>query len=133
LHLERRHVRERRARVACREHHPNWLGRQTTSHERQRQRRGIVEPLRVIDDAQQRTLLRRLGQQTQHRERYEEPILGRAGAHAEHDLQSLTLRGRETRQSAKKRRAELMENRVGHLHLHPHRLGQGQARRRLDT
>jgi hypothetical protein len=56
------------------EHEPNRLGQQAPSHERQRLRRGIIEPLGVVDDAQQRTRLRRLREQTDCGQPDEKPI-----------------------------------------------------------
>src|SRR5262249_45965104 len=44
------------------------------SHKRQRRRRRLIEPLRIIDHAQQRMLLRHLGEQTQRPEADKEAI-----------------------------------------------------------
>ena len=67
----------RRARSlgsACSEQHDHRLRQQPARHERQRLRRRPVQPLRVIDHAHQRALLRRLGQQAKHRQADEEPV-----------------------------------------------------------
>ena len=60
VHLELGHVPELLARLARGEHDPDRLRQQAPGDERERQRRGLIQPLRVIDDAQQRTLLGRL-------------------------------------------------------------------------
>ena len=52
---------------------PDRLGQQATGDEGQRQRGGLIQPLRVIDDAQQRTLLADRCEQAQHRQRDEKP------------------------------------------------------------
>ena len=59
---------------------------------RERQRRGLVQPLRVVDDAQQGTFLRRLGQQAEHGEADQEPIRRRPRGQAEDRPQRVTLR-----------------------------------------
>ena len=56
---------ERAARLTSGEHDRDLLGQQAAGHERERARRRMIEPLRVVDDAQERSLLRRLGQQTE--------------------------------------------------------------------
>ena len=56
------------------------LRQQPPGDERQRLRRGLIEPLRVVDHADQRPLLGHLGQQAQHRQADEEAIRGGAGA-----------------------------------------------------
>ena len=71
------------------------LRQQATCNKRQGQRRSVIQPLRVIDDTQQRTLLGHLREQTQHRQPDEEPIRGFAGGQAEHDLHGLPLRRRK--------------------------------------
>ena len=57
--------RELLARLARGEHDPDRLGQQAPGDEGQRQRRRLIQPLRVIDDAQQRTLLGHLREQAQ--------------------------------------------------------------------
>ena len=76
VHLQLGQVLKLLARLARGEHDPDRLGQQAPGHEGQRQRRGVIQPLRVIDDAQQRTLLGHLREQAQHRQPDEEPIRG---------------------------------------------------------
>ena len=56
-HLQLGHVLKLLARLARGEHDPDRLRQQATGDKRQRQRRSLIQPLRVIDDTQQRTLL----------------------------------------------------------------------------
>jgi hypothetical protein len=56
------------ARFARREHQPHPLGPQAPRHEGQRECGGLIQPLRVIDDAQDRTLLGNFGQEAEHGE-----------------------------------------------------------------
>ena len=94
-HLQLGHVPKLLARFTCSEHDPDRLGQQPPSHERQRQGRRLIQPLRVIDDAQQRTLLGHLREQAQHRQPDDEPVRGRTSAQPEHDLERLALRARK--------------------------------------
>ena len=55
----------RPARITGCEQQDNGLSGETTSHEREDLRRGLVQPLDVIDNADQRALLRRVGQQAE--------------------------------------------------------------------
>ena len=87
-------------RLAHGEHQPDRLRPQTARHERQRLRRRAVEPLRIVDDADQRPLLRRVGQQAQDRQADEEAIRGVALAQTERGAERLALRpGRRSRRS----------------------------------
>ena len=81
-HLELGDVLELLARLACGEDDPDRLRQQATGDEGERQRRRLVEPLRVVDDAQQRPIVGRLRDQAQDRQAHEEPVRGAAGAHA---------------------------------------------------
>jgi hypothetical protein len=66
-----------------REHDPDWIGQQTPSYEGECQRRRVVQPLGVIDDTQQRTLIGSFGDQAQHRQPNEERIRDGADAQTE--------------------------------------------------
>ena len=59
-HLQPRDVLQLSTGLARCENDPERLGQQTTSHKRQGHRRRPIKPLRVIDDAYQRTLFRHL-------------------------------------------------------------------------
>ena len=104
-------------RLAHREHQPDRLRAQTARHERQHLRRRAVEPLRIVDDADQRPVLGRVRQQAQDRQADEEAIRGVAVAQAERGAERLALRVGEAVQAIDERRAELMQPREGELHL----------------
>ena len=61
-------------RLARGEDQPDRLGQQPPRRERQHLRRRPVQPLRVIDHAQQRPVLRHLRQQRQHRQPDQKPV-----------------------------------------------------------
>ena len=67
---------QRVARLAHREHQCDRLREQPPRDERQDLRRDPVEPLRVVDQADQRPLLGDVGQQAQHRQTHQEAIGG---------------------------------------------------------
>ena len=73
-HLELRQVPKLLARLTRGEHEPDRLGQQTARDERERERRGLIQPLRVVHDAQQRALLGRVGEQAEHGEADQEAI-----------------------------------------------------------
>ncbi|HEX5781474.1 MAG TPA: hypothetical protein VFX80_06115, partial [Solirubrobacteraceae bacterium] len=56
----------------------------------------LVEPLGVVDDADERLLLGGVGEQCQRRQSDEEPLRRRADAHPEDGLERLALRGRQS-------------------------------------
>jgi hypothetical protein len=62
------------ARLARREQYRHRLRPQPARDKRQRLPRSPVQPLRVVDHAQERTLLGYFGQQTEHRQTDEKPI-----------------------------------------------------------
>ncbi len=64
------------------------LGQQPSPHEPQDLCRGTVEPLRVIDEAQQRALRRHLRQQRERGQGDQEPVGRIAGRQAQRDAQS---------------------------------------------
>ena len=61
-------------------HERDPLGEQAAGDEPEDLRRRLVEPLRVVDDADQRLLLGDLGEQRQRGEADQEPVRRRAGA-----------------------------------------------------
>ncbi len=111
------------ARDPRREHQAHRVGRQPPRREPQRLRRGPVQPLLVIDHADQRAFPRRPGQQAQHGQSHHEPVRRRARSQAERGPQRLTLRTRKRPGMIQHRRAQLMQPREGQLHLrlHPRR------------
>ena len=129
-----RQTAELPARLARRDHQGDLLGEQPARHEPHRLRRGPVEPLRVIDHAQQRLLVRRVGQQAQRRQPHQKPVRRLPCPQSERHAERLTLRVRQPVQAIEQLRAQLLEGSVGQLHL---RLdagdpGHAQASRRRD-
>ena len=102
------------------EHHGDRVGRQPPHRERQRLRRGPVQPLLVVDQADQRPVPGRLRQQAQGREADQEPVRRRPGGLAERGPQGLPLRRRQPVQPAQHRRAQLVQPGEGQLHLRLH-------------
>jgi hypothetical protein len=107
-HLESRQVPKLLARIAGCEHERDWLSQQPASDERERQRRGMIQPLRVVNDAEQSTLLSHLRHQAQHSQADEKPIRGGARAEPEHDFHGLALRSRQPLEPIEQRCAHLM-------------------------
>ena len=133
-HLELRQVPQLLAGHARREHEPHRLGQQAAGHEAERQRRGLVQPLRVVDDAQQGTFLRGLGQQAEHGQADQEPIRRRPRGQAEDRPQRVTLRAGQPVDTIEQRYAQLVQARERQLHLglDPDGPLDGQVRRRCD-
>ena len=80
LERQLRQTRERVAWLTRSEQHHHRLRQHPPRHERQRLRRRLVQPLRIVNDAQKRPLLRHLRQQAQHRQTNQEPVGHRTGA-----------------------------------------------------
>ena len=76
-----------------------------------------VQPVAVIDQAHQRTVLGRLGQQAQHRQANDEVIGRWPGLQAQRDRQRIPLRLRQERKAVQERGAELVQSGEGQLHL----------------
>ena len=117
-----RHVRQARqlalvADLADREDEGDRFGIEAARDERQRLHRLTVEPLRIVHDAQQRPVPRRLGAQAEHCEADEESIRWVAGAEAEGGAQRIALGAGQRVQVIQQRRAELLQPGVRELHL----------------
>ena len=106
-------------------HDRDLLGEQAAGNEPQDLRRGVVEPLRVVDDTGQRLLLGDLGEQRQRGQPDQEPVGRSAGAAAEHRRERVALRDGQPVEVVQHGRAELVEAGVGQLHL---RLDAGGSR-----
>lgn len=87
----------RRVRVPYGEDQRDPLGVQPAGREDQRLRRRPVQPLRVVDQAEQRLLLGQFGEQRQHRQSDEEPVAAarRGVPHPERRPQRPGLRPRQ--------------------------------------
>jgi hypothetical protein len=108
------------SRVADREHKRHRLGQQPSRHEAQHLPRGNVEPLRVVDEAQQRPLGGHLGQEAKRGQADQETVRSRARGQAQRDTQGRPLRLRKSLQPPEHRRAELVQARERQLHLGLH-------------
>ena len=117
LDQELRQSRQIIARRACREDQADGLRLQPPCNECQDLRRGAIEPLLVIHQADHRLLLSRLGQQAQDSQGNEEAIRRRPGTDAERGLQRIALRIRKPVDVIKDRRQQLMQPSEGQLHL----------------
>jgi hypothetical protein len=122
VHLQLGHVPKFLAQLAGSEHDPDRLRQEATGDERERQHRRLIQPLGVIDDAQERSLLGHHREQAQHRQPDEEPIRGSAGAQPEHDLDGLALRRRELLEPVEQWPAQLVQTGEGQLHVRLHAL-----------
>ncbi len=77
------------------DHEGDGFGQEAARQERQRVGRLLVEPVGVVDHAQQRSLLGHLGQEAQHGQRDQEPVGPDGVAQAEGALQRLVLGRRD--------------------------------------
>ena len=111
------------ARLAGREHQPDRICPQPPGDEPQGLRRGLVEPLLVVDQADQRMFAGRPGHQAEHGQAYEEPVRRRPRGQAERGPQRVALWRRQLLRPIQQRRAQLMQPGEGQLHLrlHAHR------------
>jgi hypothetical protein len=132
--VELREARERLAQFAGREHQRDLLRQQAPSHEPERARRRAIKPLGVIDNTQQRALLGGLRQQAEGRHSDQERIRGRPGTVSERDGKGVALWLREALGELQDGGAQLLQRRVGELHLPFDADGAGDLElpRRLD-
>src|SRR5918994_2033110 len=110
---------------ARRAHERYPLGEETAGDEADDLCCGLVEPLRVVDDADERLLLGDLGEERERRERDQESVGRRPGASAEDRRERVVLRKGQALEMVEHGRAELMKAAVGELHL---RLDTGGSR-----
>ena len=85
--------------------------------ERERSGRCAVEPLRVVDQAQQRRLRCRFGEEAENREPDEKRARRLSDTHAKGDSEGDALRIGETLAELEDRRTEPLQRRVVKLHL----------------
>ena len=104
-------------RLARRKEKSDGLGQEPPRDEGERLGRHLVQPLRVVDDTQDRTLLRSPRQQRQDRQPDEESIRRRPRGPAERDLECVALWRRELLHGVEQGRTELVQGRERQLHL----------------
>ena len=102
---------------APREDQSDRLGLQAARDERNDLRRGAIEPLLVIHQADERLLLGHLGEQAEHGQRDEEAIRRRPGTDTKRRPQRITLRKRQTLEVVEHRHQQLVQAGKGKLHL----------------
>ena len=102
---------------ARRKEKSDWLGEEPPRNEGERLGRHLVQPLRVVDDAEERTLLGRPRKQRQDRQPDEESIRRRPCGPAERDLECAALWRREVLHGVEQRRTQLVQGRERELHL----------------
>lgn len=101
------------------------LGEQAPADEAEDLRGGVVEPLRVVDDADERLFLGDLGEQRERGKPHQEPIGWGAEAQPEHRRERPALGDGQPLEAVQHRRAELMEAGIVQLHLGLHTHGAG--------
>lgn len=85
--------------------------------EREHLRRGAIEPLLVVDDADQRLLLGDIGKQAQDGQAPEEPIRRLSRADTEERAQGVALRNRQAVQPVQHGRQQLVQRGERQIHL----------------
>ena len=79
--------------------------------------RRLVQPVRVIDEADQRLLLGYVGEQAQHSQPDEEAVRRVAGHQPERRSERIALRPGKSIEPLQHRPAQLVQTGVGQLHL----------------
>ena len=105
------------ARRAGREYHRDTFCLETARDEREDLSRGAIEPLLVVDHAEQWLLLCHVREEAQDRQGDREPVRRRLGTHAERRPQRVALGRRQLLEALQHRRQQLMQAGVGELHL----------------
>jgi hypothetical protein len=93
------------------------LGQQAPSDEGERTGRRAIEPVRVVDGTEQRSLLRNLGHQAEDRQSNQERGRNLPGPESERDGERVALGSGQMLRSIEQRRAQLLQRRVRELHL----------------
>ena len=110
-------TRKRIDRLPRREDHRDPLGEDAAGDEREHACRCPVEPLCVVDDAEQRLFRRDLRQQIEDREPHQEGIRTSSRAQPQRDFDRVSLGIRKVLQEVEARGAQLLKRRVGEFHL----------------
>ena len=117
----RRQPRKLAAHRPGAEHQPHRLRAEPAPHEGEDLRRRPVEPLLVVDDAQERPVRSRLGEQAQHSQAGQEPVgHGPTPREAETRRQRDSLRGRDGAHVLHQWPTQLVKSRERELHLRLH-------------
>ena len=105
------------AGLADREDQAERFRLQTSRNERERQRRRVVQPLCIVDYADERPALGNRRQQTEHAQTDDKAIGSLFRAQAECRRERITLRSGQALPEIKHRAAQLMQTRIGQVHL----------------
>src|SRR2546426_2898676 len=92
-------------------------GSEPASREHEHLGRRTIEPVGVVDHTEEAALPGGLRQQSENRERNEEPIRRRPRTQPERDIERVTLRSRQALSEFKDRRAQLLNRSEWELHL----------------
>ena len=125
---------ERLAHLPRGEHDRDPLDREPASREPEGLGRRAIEPVGVVDHAEEAALPGGLRQQSENRERHEKRIRRRPRTQPESDIERVALRTRQALTECKDRRAELLNRseRKLHLALDPGAADDSQRRGLLD-
>ena len=107
-------------RLAHREDETDGLRPESASHEPEGLHRRAIEPLRVVDHAEHRTLCCSLGQEAEHGQPQHEALRRAAVPQTEGRAERVALRSREAVQTVQQRRAQLVQPREGELGVRLH-------------
>ncbi len=107
------------------EDHRDGLGEQSPGHEPQCLQGHLVEPLGVVDQDEHGSVLRRPGEQGQHGQSDQEAVRKVSGGRPERHAQCVALWGGQFVDLGEERCAQLVEARVGQLHVRFDALGPG--------
>ncbi|HEY6762058.1 MAG TPA: hypothetical protein VI318_21335 [Baekduia sp.] len=105
------------AGLTQREDDRHGLGQQPSRDEPERLPRGGVQPLSVVDQAEERTILGDRAEQAQHGQGHQEPVRRGAGRDAHRDVQRVALRLRQPVEPVQQRRAQPLDPGERQLHL----------------
>ena len=100
-----------------RAHDRHPLGEETACDEADDLHGSLIEPLRIVDDADKRLLLGDVGEQRQRGQSHQESLGRRACTKSEHGLERFPLRGWQPVETIQHAPTELMEAAVRQLHL----------------
>ena len=115
--MERPKAPERVVDLARSEYERDLLRQQAASHERKRPGRRVVEPMRVIDNGQERLLFGGLGHQAEDRQADKEGIRRGPRDESECDAKRVVLRPREAFYKLEERGTQLLNRCEWELHL----------------
>ncbi len=99
------------------ERHRDRLGEQPPGHELQGLQGHLVQPLSVVDENEHGSGLGGPGEQGEHGEADQEAVGRVSGRHRERHTQDIALRCRQLFELTQERRAQLVQARVGQLHI----------------